>query len=321
MMKTRWRRGGKGLRPPVALDPERRFHAHLIQEQSDGDVQRIGLADSIWTDIYHHLLTMSWPGFMLWSVALYFVVNFIFTLLYAATGATVGGVRPHRLDDLFFFSVQTFSTVGYGAMAPEGPTANILSTVELYVGMLVNALGTGAVFARFARPRARVIFSRHAVISSEHGMPALCVRIANCRRSALLSVGVEAALAQYVMGENGHPVRRFVPLPLLQPHIPILRFAFVLAHVIEKDSPLAEHLYKHLLGEQAEVMLTLTGTDEVTGQTMLARASYRFERIKAGHRFVDILDLREGGGIAVDYRRFHDIEEDARGKGQEARTG
>ncbi|CAI9121170.1 ATP-sensitive potassium channel protein [Brytella acorum] len=304
-----------------AVDAEKRFKAHILQEKEAEKVQRIGLADSIWTDIYHHLLTMGWAVFLVWSVVIYIGINLFFALLYLGLGAHVTGARPGHINDLFFFSVQTFSTVGYGVMAPVGGAANTICLIEVYMGIMVNALVTGAVFARFARPRARVLFSSKAVISCEHGTPALCIRIANCRRSALLSVDVELSLSRLVMGENGHPVRRFEPMQLQQSHIPLLRFAFVLGHVIDASSPLSEHEPGLPSDDEAEVMVTVTGIDEATGQSMLARASYRFEHVDHGHRFVDIVDVREGGKLSVDFRRFHDTEEEVLWKDEDGQAG
>ncbi|GEL63293.1 inward rectifier potassium channel protein [Kozakia baliensis] len=294
-----------------AIDAERRFRAHVLQERGgQQDVIRTGLADSIWTDLYHHTLTASWSEFIGWSVLLYLSTNLVFALLYRITSANITGVPDHNLLDLFFFSVQTLSTVGYGVMAPVGRVANTIVSVEALGGMMINALATGAVFARFSRPRARIIFSRQAVISSENNTPALCIRIANCRKSMVLSLDVELALSRLVMGENSHPVRRFIPMTLLQSHVPVLRFAFVLAHVIDEQSPLYGRTASELETDEAEIVVTVTGTDEATGQGVLARTAYSFDRVLHDHRFVDIIDVRPDGGLAVDYARFHDIEQE-----------
>lgn len=287
----------------------RRFRAHaLVEEKSHRDVVRVGLKDSVWSDLYHHALTASWPAFAAIAVVSYVVLNLVFALLYMVAPNQITGLSHGTLLSLFFFSVQTLSTVGYGTMSPIGAYANAIVSIEVFVGMMLTALATGVVFARFARPRARLMFSNIAVISNEGGIPALCIRIANLRMSVILSVDIEVALSRLVMSDNGHLVRKFDQLLLMQSHVPVLRFAFVMAHVITPDSPLHGKTVAELEGEEAEIIVTVTGTDEALGQTVFARTAYRFDRVQHNHRFVDIVLSRPDGRITVDYTRFHDVE-------------
>lgn len=290
-------------------DAEQRVRVHTLMENGHADVERVGVRDKFWEDIYHHALTAKWPMFIYFSVVFYVLINLFFALLYRMAPEQISGVGDHPLRSLFFFSVQTLSTVGYGGMVPVGGYANTIVSVEVLIGMMINALATGIVFARFARPRARLMFSKNAVISNESGVPALCLRIANLRASVILAVDVEVALSRLVMSESGHLVRQFDQLLLVQSHIPILRFAHVMAHVIGADSPLHGRKIEELELEEAEVVVTVTGTDEALGQTVFARTAYRFTHVQHNHRFVDILVSGPDGRIVVDYTRFHDIEE------------
>lgn len=122
----------------------RRFRAHaLVEEKSHRDVVRVGLRDSVWTDLYHHALTASWPAFAYTAVISYFLINLFFAVLYWFAPDQVTGDGQHTLLSLFFFSVQTLSTVGYGGMAPIGLYANTVVSFEVLVGMMINALATG----------------------------------------------------------------------------------------------------------------------------------------------------------------------------------
>lgn len=286
-----------------------RLRKHLLLERGHEDVERVGLRDKFWTDIYHHALTARWPTFIYVSVIFYILINLLFALLYLCVPGQVSGLGENKLLSLFFFSVQTLSTVGYGGMVPTGGFANAVVAVEVLIGMMINALATGLVFARFARPRARLMFSQKAVIASENGIPALSLRIANLRSSVILAVDVEVALSRLVMTSSGHLARQFDPLPLVQSHMPMLRFAHVLAHVIGPESPLHGKDIAALEREEAEIVVTVTGTDEALGQTVFARTAYSFKHVEHNHRFVDILVSHPSGRIVVDYSRFHDIEE------------
>lgn len=300
-------RSGKKERHISTKEAIRRFRAHSQQEKHT-DVVRVGVQDALWSDLYHHALTANWLAFTFWAVVSYIGINLFFAALYAMLPGEVTGSHPLSFWDLFFFSVQTLSTIGYGGMVPTGTMANAIVALEALIGMMINALAAGAVFARIARPRARIIFSDKAVISDESGVSALCIRIANCRRSLILSVDVEVALSRLIVSSDGHLERRFEPLTLVQAHVPVLRFAFVLAHVVTKASPLSHHSLEELKSEEAEIIVTVTGTDEAMGQTVFARTSYAFDHVMHHHRFVDIVHSRPNGVVAVDYSRFHDIE-------------
>lgn len=293
----------------------RRFRTHALDEKKHIDVVRVGVQDALWSDLYHHALTASWVTFTFWAFVSYVLVNLLFAGLYLLVPGEVTGSHPLSFLDLFFFSVQTLSTVGYGGMVPNGVAANVIVSFEVLLGMMVNALAAGAVFARIARPRARIIFSNKAVVSDENGVPVLCIRIANCRRSLILSVDVEVALSRLIVTHDGHLERRFEPLTLVQAHVPVLRFAFVLAHVVTETSPLHSCSLEELKAEEAEIIVTVTGTDEAMGQTVFARTAYAFDKVLNNHRFVDIIHTRPTGGLAVDYSKFHDTEAHAKPEG------
>lgn len=286
----------------------RPFRAHRVEDHGHDAIIRVGQVDRIWSDFYHHALTAPWSTFFYGSLILYVGVNLVFALLYMADGSGITGAHPGNFADYFFFSVQTLSTVGYGGMTPVSHTANLLATVEVLGGMMINALATGLIFARFSRPRARVMFSRKALILAEGSQLHLDIRIANCRRSPILSVDVEFALARLIRTPSGRVVRQFDPLPLQQSHIPVLRFTCTPTHIINEHSPLYGMTEHDLSAEEAEIIVSLTGTDEASGQSVFARSAYGFDRMLYNHRFVDIINAGPDGRITVDYSRFDHTE-------------
>jgi len=249
-----------------------------LEEQTHNNVVVTGLVDHFWSDLYHHALTISWRAFFCWSV-------------------------------LFFIGIHLGLTVGYGGMTPTGTLANAMVSVEVFIAIMINALGTGLVFARFSRPTARVLFSNKAVVSTVDDTRMLSIRIANCRRSIILSMDMEMALARLVQGEGGRYFRRFDPLPLIQAHSPLLRFTTMATHVIDERSPLKGLKLDELRKEEAEIIITITGIDEVTSQSIFARTAYTFDNILHDHHFVDIIGIAQDGRISVDFSRFHHTEE------------
>lgn len=293
----------------LSHDIAKRLHHHRIFEtKSHQEVVRVGIRDRFWKDLYHHALTVSWPVFFSVSIAAYIAINTVFALLYALVPGQISAAGKHVFLSLFFFSVQTLSTVGYGSMSPVGIHANMIATCEVFIGMMLTALATGVVFARFSRPTARILFSDKAVIDTSGGVPVLSIRMANQRISDILLVEIELSLSRLIITETGHPIRCFDRLNLIQDEIPTLRFSFTTAHIIDEKSPLHHKTIDELSAEEAEIMITVTGTDEALGQTVSARMVYSFDRIHHHHRFVDILMERPDGLIAVDYTRLNDVE-------------
>ena len=217
----------------------RRFHARAMMERRDaGDFVRIGLKDKVWGDLYHHAVTARWSVFALSVILTYLTINVVFALLYAAGPAHFTGLGSNRLLSLFFFSVQTLSTVGYGGMMPSGVYANSIVSLEVFFGMMLTALVTGVVFARFARPRAQLEFSRNVLVTTEGAVSSLCVRVVNMRLNVILAMDVEVALSRLVVSEDGHLLRRFDQLGLVQSPLPELRLGLILEPIIPPDRPL-----------------------------------------------------------------------------------
>src|SRR5579875_3515148 len=150
----------------------------MIGRGGEADIPRLGARRAWYDDLYHRAFTVSWPRFLLAGGLVFLAVNAGFALLYR--------VQPGDFGDLFFFSVQTIATIGYGRMWPATRYANLLMTAEVLIGALMIALLTGLAFARFSRPTARVLFSRVAVIGPVNGRPTLSLRIANERRNQVV---------------------------------------------------------------------------------------------------------------------------------------
>jgi hypothetical protein len=55
--------------------------------------------------------------------------------------------------------------------------------------------------------------------------------------------------------------------------------------------------------------LSLSGTDETTGHTLMAREDYSATAILWNKGFRDVLDVTEAGVVLFDYTRFHEVEE------------
>jgi inward rectifier potassium channel len=276
-------------------------------------VRRSGLPLVTSLNLYHTLISMSWASFLLLTLLLFFLSNIAFGSLYAVfgDGAIVDiSQEPMRNPFVrgFFFSVQTFATIGYGTIHPVGIVPNMLVTLESYYSILVNALITGLVFARFARPTAKVIFSKVAVIAPYRGVEGLMFRLVNGRSSQLIEVEARVLFARFV-NENGKAVRRFDFLKLEREKVTFFPLSWTIVHPIDDKSPLKGLTQEDYLATDAEILILLTAIDETFSQTVHSRSSYKPHEIRCGHRFVSIYNkVPDGEPISIDIRKLSKIE-------------
>ena len=147
---------------------------------------KINAARRDWRDTYHWVLSLSWPRFALFLLAVYCVLNLVFATAYVLGGPCIGEMKPGSYPQAFFFSVETLATVGYGHMYPATVYGHIVTTIEIIIGMVWVAVITGLIFVRFARPTARIQFSDSLVIGNFDGQPALMFRVANLRHTSMV---------------------------------------------------------------------------------------------------------------------------------------
>ena len=292
----------RSTRPAGATAPSPR----LIARSRHDEVLAIGLPRPWFRDLYHFALRISWSRFLGIGIALFAAANAVFALIYLMPGDAITNARPGSFADAFFFSIQTMATIGYGVMAPATFYANLIVTLETGFGLIFLAVATGLVFARFSRPTARVLFSRVAVIAPHNGVPTLSFRAANLRHNQILQAEVRVVLLRDEETREGERIRRFYDLKLARPRSPVFAMTFTVMHAIDDDSPLHGATAATLQAQNAELIVTATGIDEMMAQPVHVRTSYLPHEIRWGHRFVDLFGWTEDGRRVIDYRRFHD---------------
>lgn len=265
-------------------------------------VRRAGLSD-----IYYFLVSASWWRLLAAFVLSYLVLNLGFGTAFMLVGG-VQNATPGSFQDAFFFSVQTFATIGYGAMFPTGLGAHLLVTGESMMSIIYAAMGTGLVFAKFSRPRARVLFSNVAVIAPRNGVPNLLFRVANERTNHIVEATMKVSLLRTEYTLEGERVRRIIDLPLVRSQSPVFMLSWSVMHPITPDSPLYDATPESLAREHAELVVTLVGIDSNMGQTIHARHSFLDTDLRWNSRLVDIMMDTEDGRRVIDYTRFHDVE-------------
>jgi inward rectifier potassium channel len=266
-----------------------------------------GLTRRIWDDIYHFALTIRWPSFFALAAAIFVLLNVLFGTLYQLGDKPIANQYPDNFSGAFFFSVETLATVGYGDMHPQTVYGHVVATVEIFFGMLSIALVTGLVFARFSRPRAKMIFADHPVIRLIHGQPTLMIRAANARQNVIAEASAKLHLLVRETSPEGFRLRRIHDLRLLRDRHPVFTLSWTLMHVIDENSPLHDLTPDVLAATEATVMLSIEGIDETTSQSMLGRRQWNYREWRWNHRYVDLVHDDEFGVSHIDYDVFHQV--------------
>lgn len=291
----------------------RESRQRLLNPDGSFNVARDGLGRLERLAPYHSLLVMGWGEFLLYCVGFYLAINLLFAALYALGGPgalldAAETVRSGVFARAFFFSVETFATIGYGSIVPVGLWANAVMTVESLAGTLSVALVTGLVFARFSRPTARVRFSRRAVVGPYRDGTALMFRLVNERRSEMLQLELRV-LFSYVDAGSGSRARRFRELALERHQVTFLPLAWTVVHPITEASPLHALTPADLEARDAEILVLLSGLDETTTQTLHARTSYKPHELLHGARFRSVFaPPRADGTLRIDVTRLDDVD-------------
>jgi inward rectifier potassium channel len=254
-------------------------------------------------DAYHHLLTASWPSLLLQIAGAFFLLNAIFGAGYLLDDG-IANARKGSFADVFFFSIETMATIGYGRMTPVTLLAHILMSIEALTGLIGFALVTGLMFAKFSRPSARVRFSRYAVVSKRDGVPSLMFRMANVRTNQIVEAQAHVLLARAEVTAEGEDVWRFHDLELSRYNNRTFRHSWTVIHPIRPGSPLYGSSPEALAEAFAEIVVSMTGIDGAFMQTVYARHTYAARDIVWGARLSDIIVRTPQGGFVFDYGKF-----------------
>lgn len=260
---------------------DRRSGSALVQRRGVGFLSKYS-----W---YHTMLGMPTGRFLLLLFTIYISVNFLFAGIYYIIGVEhLAGIEPahnwKEFSDVFFFSTQTFTTVGYGRISPSGFWASAVATLEAFLGLLSFAIATGLFYGRFSRPRAFLRFSQQAIIAPYKGGLALMFRMAPYKNNVLSEAEVTITLAMQV-DEDGKPVNKFFTLDTEIVKINSLALSWTVVHAINEKSPLADLTRDELPNTRIEAMVYVRAFDEVFSNTVVARWSYLQSEIRWGARY------------------------------------
>ncbi|HVZ55236.1 MAG TPA: ion channel [Chitinophagaceae bacterium] len=252
--------------------------------------------------IYYSMISMPTWKFISILIGVFLGINLVYTLVYLALGAgQFTGLIFSRgwnlFKEIYFFSTETFTTVGYGRVNPIGDGANLVASIEAMSGFLSFAIATGLIYGRFARPRAHLAFSTTALIGPYRDKTALMFRFA-CYKNhhALTDVTVQVNLAM-LLQENGQGVYKYYDLPLERSKIESLPMNWTVVHPIDENSPLLGFNTEDMKAADVEVYVLVRGFNDIYSNTVLQRTSYTWQEIEMNRRFVPMYQETENGTV------------------------
>jgi inward rectifier potassium channel len=261
-------------------------------------------------DVYHSLITMSWKRFILMVLFGYMVANLIFASLYYWAGPHNFGNLTHKDSlheflELFFFSAQTLTTVGYGFIYPKSSLVSAIAAVESMTGLLTFALATGILYGRFSRPQAHIRYTHNCVIAPYDEITGFMFRMANTTQNELIETEVKLILVKNNLETNQ---REFLPLTLEVEKISFMALSWTVVHPIDDKSPMYKMTKADLDKADAEFMILFKAINDTYSDTVYSRTSYKAHELIENAKFKPLQRTQRGNKVTVDLRKLNEIE-------------
>jgi hypothetical protein len=266
------------------------YGGRFVNKNGTPNVQKTGMHLLRRISWYHTMIDMPTWKFMLVLFSFYIGINFIFAILYFAIGIEhLDGIVASQSEwakfgQAYFFSAQTFTTVGYGHISPTGFLTSSLSAAEALIGLLSFAIATGLFFGRFSRPTAFLKFSHNALISPYQNDKALMIRLVPFKNTNFTDAEAKITLG-ITIEENGIMTNKFYSLDLELNKINALTLSWTLVHPITEKSPLYKFTKEDFASTHGEILVFIKTFDDMYSNTVAARTSYTFKEVLYGAKF------------------------------------
>lgn len=264
------------------------------------------------SEAYNFLIGVSWWQFFALALCSYILANVCFAVVYLCIGIEeIISATGNLVDDFlnaFFFSSQTFTTLGYGALSPNGLASSLVSSLEAFVGLMFFAFTTGLLYGRFSKPRAAIRFSEDLVFRDFGDHKAVMFRIENNRKSTMIDPKVSVTLSLSKKNKRGEYNNEFYDLKLERETIKFLPTTWTVVHEINKDSPLFGIAENDLIEQQGEILIMVSYYDESFNQVVHQMYSYLLADIRLHYKFIKAYYYNENGEMILDHKLFDRIE-------------
>lgn len=294
----------KKIKDPGIGKSSNKYAKRFINPDGSFNIKHVNRPSSL-SESYNYLIGISWTKFFLWVVLGYTLINVLFAMIYTFLGISnitesTGSVLKDFLN-AFFFSAQTITTVGYGAMAPKGLVFGIISSFEALVGLLSFSFITGLLYGRFSRPRANIRFSSSMVFRKHNGVDCIMFRLMSRSANVMIRPKIEATLSLSLENKNKKYINNFYNLKLERNSITYLPTTWTIVHPIDELSPLKEFSKEQLQKLNGEILILASYYDESFAQEVHQVHSYVLKNLKQDQSFIPAFYHDEEGYIILDH--------------------
>lgn len=288
------------------------YGGRLVNKDGTPNIRKDGVGFLERYSWFHSMLAISRTRFFITILVFYVVVNLLFTLIYYMIGVEhLSGLNVNnewqKFTEAFFFSSQTFTTVGYGRISPTGVLTSSIAAFQALIGLLSFAVAAGLMYGRFSKPTAYLKFSDHALIAPFKGGRALMLRLAPYKNTTLTDAQATVTL-QLTVTENDVPVNRFFILDLELSTINALTLSWTIVHPLTEESPLSDFTEEDFKNAKGEILVFIKAFDDMFSSTVIARTSYLMDEVIYGAKFIPMFN-REGSTTILDLTKLNTYNE------------
>lgn len=291
------------------------YGGRFINRDGSFNLRKEGMTRWDRFSIYHSMLSLPRWKFIATILLFYFSINLLFTCIYYLIGAgqlqgLLSKTKWTTFKELYFFSIDTFTTVGYGRVNPVGDGANFVASIEALSGFLSFAIATGLIYGRFSKPKAYLLFSDHALISPFQDKTALMFRFASYKdKHVLTDVDIRVNIGMQVIDKD-KPVYRYYELALERNRVDSMPMNWTVVHPIDERSPLSGLNVEDMRIADVELYVLIRGFNDVYSNYVLQRTSYTYQEIIFNRKFVPMYrESKDGKTTILELHKLNQYEE------------
>jgi inward rectifier potassium channel len=242
------------------------------------------------------------------GIAGYLVIVLIFGILfYLFDSLSTNIMDPNKevsLFDYLYFSLVTFSTIGYGEIIPSGIAGKVIIMIESCIGLAYTPFFGGYLAYLFIQRPKDFFLTENIFLRHHNNKIYLSARVGNRGKPI---VDCDASIAMFVIENNVK--RTLLKQPFSRPMVEISWYINLRLDDPENPIPL-QHLKTVLANpDNCLIRITFSGQDAASGNLVHSFKYYKAQDIRRGGSFLDVYKWEGVERIIIDWNNFNKTAE------------